>query len=141
VLELLARDGGLTPASPEVLGALAEDTHGQDLPAFIATCKARGLLPETVTVARAELVDSRINLLKRAYAGFVPRPLPVPVHLFITDIEGADPRRGWQDLPGGAPFRVELLPGTHHTMWKKGNVEMVGAAISRAIRASAADGG
>jgi thioesterase domain-containing protein len=141
VLEQLARDSGVTPATPEALRALKEDTEGQELPAFIATCKARGLLPETITVARAEQVESRIALLKRAYAEFVPRPLPFPVHLFISDEVAGDPRRGWRDMPGGAPFRLERVPGTHHTMWKKGNVEVLGAVISRAIRASATGGG
>jgi amino acid adenylation domain-containing protein len=138
VLDLLARDTGTTPATPEALQALREDTEGMDLPAFIAACKTRGLLPETVTVDRAEQVDSRIALLKRSHAEFVPGPLPVSVHIFSSDDAGDNPRRGWEDLPGGAPFRVERVPGTHHTMWKKGNVEMVGAVISRAIRESAA---
>jgi arthrofactin-type cyclic lipopeptide synthetase C len=141
VLDLLARDSGVTPATPEALKALREDTGGMDLPAFIAECKARGLLPETVTMARAEQVDSRIALLKRTRAEFVPGPLPVPVHLFVSDDVADDPRLGWEDIPGGAPFRLVRFPGTHHTMWKKGNVEVVGAAISRAIRASAAGGG
>jgi thioesterase domain-containing protein len=141
VLDLLARDHGVTPATPEALRALTEDTEGQDLPAFIATCKARGLLPETVTVARAEQMDRRIALLKRSHAEYVPGPLPVPVHLFTTDDAADDPRCGWEDMPGGAPFRLERVPGTHHTMWKKGNVEVTGATISRAIRASAAGGG
>ena len=131
----------MTPATPEALRALMEDTEGQDLPAFIATCKARGLLPETVTVARAEQVDNRIALLKRTNAEYVPGPLPVPVHLFSSDHAADDPYRGWEDMPGGAPFRLVRVPGTHHTMWKKGNVEVVGATISRAIRASAAGGG
>ncbi|HYR12451.1 MAG TPA: thioesterase domain-containing protein, partial [Longimicrobium sp.] len=138
VLDLLARDSGTTPATPEALLALKEDTEGQDLPAFIATCRARGLLPETVTVAQAEQVESRIALLKRTCAEFVPRPLPVSVHLFASADMAGDSRRGWRDLPGGAPFRLERVPGSHHTMWKKGNVEVVGAAISRAIRASSA---
>ncbi|HEX2093879.1 MAG TPA: amino acid adenylation domain-containing protein, partial [Longimicrobiaceae bacterium] len=137
VLDLLARDSGMTPATPESLRALWEDTEGLDLPAFIATCKARGLLPETLTVARAEQVDNRIALLKRSHAEFVPGPLPVPVHLFSSDGVTGDPYRGWRDMPGGAPFRLERVPGTHHTMWKKGNVEVLGAVISRAIRASA----
>jgi amino acid adenylation domain-containing protein len=108
VLELLARDSGVTPATPEALRALKEDTEGQELPAFIATCKARGLLPETVTVARAEQVESRIALLKRAYAEFVPGPLPVPVHLFISDeVRGRPAPRlaghaGGRSVPAGA---------------------------------------
>jgi amino acid adenylation domain-containing protein len=141
VLDLLARDSGTTPATPEALRALKEDTEGQQLPAFIATARARGLIPETVTVARAEQVDSRIALLKRTYAEFVPGPLPVPVHIFSSDDAAANPRRGWREIQGGAPFRLERVPGTHHTMWKKGHVEVVGAAISRAIRASAAGEG
>ncbi|HLL46215.1 MAG TPA: thioesterase domain-containing protein, partial [Longimicrobiaceae bacterium] len=141
VLDLLARDSGTTPATPESLRALKDDTEGLDLPTFIATCKARGLLPETVTVARAEQVENRIALLKRTHAEFVPGPLPVPVHLFTSEDATDDPRRGWRDMPGGAPFRLEGVPGTHHTMWKKGNVEVLGATISRAIRASAAGGG
>jgi thioesterase domain-containing protein len=141
VLDMLARDGGMTPATPEELQALKEDTEGMELPAFIATCKARGLLPETVTVARAELMDSRIALIKRSYAEYVPGPLPVPVHLFSSDDSADDPYCGWQDMPGGAPFRLVRVPGTHHTIWKKGNVEVMGATISRAIRASAAGGG
>ena len=41
------------------------------------------------------------------------------------------------------PVNIQFTvnPGTHYTMWKKGNVEVVGAAISRAIRASSAGGG
>ncbi|HEU4560713.1 MAG TPA: hypothetical protein VFS20_22865, partial [Longimicrobium sp.] len=73
---------------------------------------------------------------RHSHAEFVPRPLPISVHLFSSDEAANDPRRGWQDLPGGAPFRVVRVPGTHHTMWKRGNVEQVGAAISRAIRES-----
>jgi amino acid adenylation domain-containing protein len=141
VLDLLARDTGTSPATPEALRALREDTEGMDLPAFIATCKARGLLPETVSVARAEQVESRIALLKRSHAEYVPGPLPVSVHLFSSDDATDDPYRGWRDMPGGAPFRLVRVPGTHHTMWKKGNVEEVGATISRAIRASGAGGG
>jgi thioesterase domain-containing protein len=141
VLDRLARDSGVTPATPEALRALEEDTEGMDLPAFIAACKSRGLLPETVGVARAELMEKRIALLKRSHAEYVPGPLPVPVHLFCIEGVAGDPRRGWQDMPGGAPFRLVRLPGTHHTMWRKGNVEVVGAAISRAVRASAAGGG
>jgi thioesterase domain-containing protein len=137
VLDLLARDSGVTPATPEALRALQEDTQGQDLPGFIATCKARGLLPETVTVDRAERMDSRIALLKRSHAEYVPGPLSVSVHIFTTDDAADDPRCGWEDMPGGAPFRLVRVPGTHHTMWKKGNVEVVGATISRAVRASA----
>jgi thioesterase domain-containing protein len=142
VLDLLARDSGMTPATPESLQALKDATEGQDLPAFIAACKARGHLPETVTVARAEQVDSRIALLKRSYAEFVPGPLPVSVHIFSSGDadEAEDPYRGWRDMPGGAPLRLERVPGTHHTMWKKGNVEVLGAVMSRAIRASAAGG-
>ena len=112
-----------------------------DLPAFIVACKARGLLPETLDVARAEQVDGRIDLLKRSLAEYVPPPLPVSATIFASDDAGDNPRRGWEDLPGGAPFRVVRIPGTHHTMWTKGNVEMVGAVISREIRASAANGG
>jgi amino acid adenylation domain-containing protein len=142
VLELLARDSGVPPTTPEALRALNEDTEGMDLPAFIDACKARGLLPESVTVARAEQVDSRIALLKRSVAEYVPPPLPVSATIFsTTDDAGEDPRRGWEDIPGGAPFRVERVPGTHHTMWRKGNVEEVGAVISRAVRASTAAGG
>jgi surfactin synthase thioesterase subunit len=94
-------------------------------------------------VARAEQVESRMALLKRWYVEFVPGPLPVSVHIFGSDDAEAagDPRRGWQDLPGGAPFRLERVPGTHFTMWTKGNVEVTGAVISHAIRASAAGGG
>ncbi len=141
VLDRLARDFGMTPATPEALRALTEDTEGMELPAFIDACKARGLLPETVSVARAELMEKRIALLKRSHAEYVPGPLPVPVHIFCIDGVAGDPRRGWHDMPGGAPFRLERVPGTHHTMWKKGNVEVVGAVISRAIRESAAGGG
>ncbi|HEU4556753.1 MAG TPA: amino acid adenylation domain-containing protein [Longimicrobium sp.] len=141
VLDLLARDSGMVPATIEALRALWEDTRGQDLPGFIATCKARGLLPETVTVDRAERMDNRIALLKRTNAEYVPGPLPVPVHLFVSDDVPNHPRRGWKDIPGGAPFRLERVPGNHHTMWKKGNVEVTGAVISRALRASAAGGG
>jgi thioesterase domain-containing protein len=89
-------------------------------------------------------MESRIALLKRTHAEFVPGPLPVPVHFFSSDDAADDPYRGWRDMPGGAPFRLERVPGTHHTMWKKGNVEVLGAVISRAIRAiraSAAGGG
>ncbi|HEX9936859.1 MAG TPA: amino acid adenylation domain-containing protein [Longimicrobium sp.] len=141
VLELLARDSGMAPATPEALRALWDDTRGHDLPAFIDTCKARGLLPETLPVERAEQVESRIALLKRGHAEYVPGPLPVAVHLFVSDDVPNHPRRGWHDLPGGAPFRLMRVPGTHHTMWKKGNVEVVGATISRAIRGSTAGGG
>jgi amino acid adenylation domain-containing protein len=141
VLELLARDTGVAPATPEALQALREDTEGLDLPAFIATCKARGLLPDTVTLERAERMYDRIALLKRSHAEYVPGPLPVPVYVFSSDEAPNNPRRGWEDLPGGVPIRMEHVPGTHHTIWKKGNVEVVGAAISRAIREAAAGGG
>ncbi|HEV3049677.1 MAG TPA: amino acid adenylation domain-containing protein, partial [Longimicrobium sp.] len=140
VLELLARDAGVAPATPEALEVLREDTEGLDLPAFIATCKARALLPETLTVERAEQVYDRVSLLKRCISEHVPGPLPVSAYLFSSDEEAAIPRRGWEDIPGGAPFRLVRVPGTHHTMWKKGNVELVGAAISNAVRESASGG-
>jgi amino acid adenylation domain-containing protein len=141
VLELLARDSGVAPATPEALHALRKETEGMDLPAFIAACKERGLLPETLPVDRAEQVDGRIDLLKRSIAEYVPPPLPVSATIFASDDAGDNPRRGWEDLPGGAPFRVVRIPGTHHTMWTKGNVELVGAVMSREIRASGAGGG
>jgi amino acid adenylation domain-containing protein len=138
VLDVLAQDSGVPPAMPEARQALKAETEGMDLAGFIATAQARGLLPKTVTVARAEQVDSRNALLKRSHFEYVPGPLPVSVHIFATEDAGDDPRLGWEDMPGGAPFRVERVPGTHHTMWKKGNVEVVGEVLSRAIRASAA---
>jgi len=130
----------MPPANPEAIRRLIGTTRGQDLPAFIAACKARGLLPEMVTLARAEQLETRIALLQRTYAEFVPGPLPVSVHLFVSDDTTVDARRGWRDLPGGAPFRLVPVPGTHHTMWRKENVDGVCAAISRAIRASASGG-
>jgi thioesterase domain-containing protein len=78
-----------------------------------------------------------MDLLTRAVGEFVPGPFPVPVTIFASDDAGDDPRRGWKDMLGGVPFRVERVPGTHHSMWQKGNVDVVGAVISRAIRASA----
>jgi amino acid adenylation domain-containing protein len=141
VLDVLSRDSGETRATPEALQALREDTRGLDLPAFIDKCKARGLLPETVTAARVEQVDKRISLLKRSSAEFVPGPLPISGTIFASDDAADDPRIGWQDMPGSAPFRLERVPGTHHTMWRKGNVEVVGAVLSRAIRASSAGAG
>jgi thioesterase domain-containing protein len=140
VLELVARDCGVAPATPEALQVLTEDTEGLDLSAFIATCKARGLLPETVTLARAQQVYDRIAVLKRGHAEYVPGPLPVSVHLFSSDEAPDNPWRGWRDLPGGAPIQFVKVPGTHHTIWKKGNVEVVGEAISSAIRASTSGG-
>ncbi|WP_420129475.1 amino acid adenylation domain-containing protein [Longimicrobium sp.] len=141
VLDVLARDSGESRATPETLHALREDTRGLDLPAFIDKCKARGLLPETITVARVEQVDNRITLLKRSVAEYVPGPLPVSGTIFASDDAADDPRLGWHDVPGGAPFQMERIPGTHHTMWKKGNVEVVGTVLSRALHASAAGGG
>jgi thioesterase domain-containing protein len=141
VLDLLARDCGLPPATPEALRALRDDTEGLDLPAFIASCRERGLLPDTLTVARAEQVYDRLALLDRSHAEYVPGPLPFPVHIFSSDQTPDNPRRSWEDMPGGAPFRLERVPGTHHTIWKKGNVEVLGAAISRAIHEFAAGGG
>jgi thioesterase domain-containing protein len=144
VLEALARDSGETRAAPEAIMALRVDAQqGMDMEAFIAACKARALIPETVTVARAEQVARRMDLLARSHDDFVPRPLPVSVTMFSSDdtMNVKDPLRGWREMPGGAPFRLVRVPGTHHTMWTKGNVELVGAVISREIRASSAGGG
>ena len=142
VLEVLARDSGETRATAEAIVALRVDANGLDMADFIAECKARALLPESVTVARAEQVQRRITLLQNSHGEFVPGPLPVSVHLFSSDDaeRTGDPRRGWQDMPGGAPFRLVRIPGEHHTMWTKGNVEAVGAAISVAVRSSAGGG-
>jgi amino acid adenylation domain-containing protein len=141
VLDLLARDNGVAPPTPEALEALKEDTEGMDLPAFIDACKVRGLLPQTLTLARAEQVDRQIAVIKRSLAEYVPPPLPVSATIIASDDAGDNPRRGWLDMPGGAPFRLLRVPGTHHTMWKKGNVEQVGEVISRAVRASSGGGG
>ncbi|WP_420124963.1 amino acid adenylation domain-containing protein [Longimicrobium sp.] len=142
VLGVLAWATGEMRPTPEAIMALRVDADGLDMAGFIAECKARALLPQSVTVAQAEEADSRLVLLERSYVDNVPGPLPVPVHLFSSDDAEAegDLRRGWADLPGGAPFRVVRVPGNHNTMWTKGNVEIVGAAISRAVRASAAAG-
>jgi amino acid adenylation domain-containing protein len=142
VLEVLARDAGEMRAMPEVIMALRADAQGLDMADFIAECKARALLPDTVTVARAEQVERGIALLNRSYAEFVPRPLPAPVYFFASETAetgGGDLRRGWEKLEGGAPI-LERVPGNHHTMWTKGNVEVTGAVISRALHASAAAG-
>jgi thioesterase domain-containing protein len=140
---VLARDSGDTWATPEAIMALRADAQGMDMEAFIAECKARALIPETVTLARAEQVERRMDLLARSHGDLVPGPLPVSVTMFSSDdaINEKDPFRGWRDMPGGAPFRLVRVPGTHHTMWTKGNVEVTGAVISREIRASSAGGG
>jgi amino acid adenylation domain-containing protein len=141
VLELVARDCGVAPATPEALQELRKETEGMELPGFIAACKARELLPETVTADRAQQVYDRLTLLKRGITGYVPKPLPVSVHLFASDEDPDMPRRGWEDLPGEAPFKLMRVSGTHHTIWKKGNVESLGALFSRELRAAAAGGG
>ncbi|WP_331023625.1 amino acid adenylation domain-containing protein [Longimicrobium sp.] len=143
VLGVLSWATGEMRPTPEALMALRADGEGLDMAGFIAECKARALLPESVTVERAEQVALRLDLLERSYEEIVPGPLPASVHIFSTDAAQAsgDPRRGWHDLPGGRPFQLVRVPGDHNTMWAKGNVELLGAAISRAVHASAAGGG
>ncbi|HEU0302165.1 MAG TPA: hypothetical protein VFR37_22100, partial [Longimicrobium sp.] len=137
LLALFRLESGAPAASREALRELKSATAGADLPFFVGRAHAMGLLPEHVTLADAQQLLRHLQARSRAIVAYVPGPLPTPAHLFLTQDPDADLHRGWKGTPASASIQVVPVPGTHQSMLSPGNVEVLGTAMSCAIRTPA----
>jgi thioesterase domain-containing protein len=134
LLRMLRMDQGMSVAAGPALVELATAAATMDLEALVARCHETGLLPRHVAAAQVRQMRDRMLANHRALREYVPRPLPIPVHLFpARQSPGRDPRRGWQTLLDETALQVTPVPGTHLSMMKADNVRSLGEALSREI--------
>jgi thioesterase domain-containing protein len=115
-------------------GERASAASEADLGAFATERREKGLLPGHLTADEAREVQDRLRISLLSLRGYSPRPVPLPVHLFVArDDDGVDPWRGWQALLDHVSISATPVPGTHLSMMEAPNVESLGRALSREI--------
>jgi len=106
----------------------------------VQECDRLSLIPDTLrylTIAQTRLKLARTHSLAVAAARYQPHPLNIPVHFFpALDAQSsgnAAPHRGWNDVVPSDLLRITPVPGSHHSMLRSPNVELLGRSLTQAI--------
>jgi thioesterase domain-containing protein len=77
---------------------------------------------------------ARFYSLQKAIIMYLPRRLPISLHVYTAaESSKAHPIVGWKLLASKEHFREIIIPGTHHSIMRSPNAELLGRAISLAI--------
>ncbi len=141
LVHLLRSAEGLEPCGEARVRELAAVARDATLDALVDWCHAARILPAGVSVARAREVGERLRANRRALEGYDPRPVPFPVHVFPAEEGRADRTRGWRALLPESSLRVVPVPGTHHSMVRPPNAQVLGGALARRMDDAAREQG
>jgi arthrofactin-type cyclic lipopeptide synthetase C len=113
-----------------------------DLMTLVQKCRGASLFPNflsglTNTQIRTWL--ARARLMSLAGVQYFAQRIPIIVHIFSAQ-EGreANQDRGWGSLLPENQLSIVPIPGTHHSMMNGRNIQLLGRALSQAIRERAA---
>jgi thioesterase domain-containing protein len=106
----------------------------------VQECERLSLIPDVLkylTIAQMRLKLARTYSLALAGARYQPHPLHIPVHLFpaldAQDSGDASLHRGWNNFVPNDLLRITPVPGSHHSMLRSPNVELLGQSLTQAI--------
>jgi arthrofactin-type cyclic lipopeptide synthetase C len=117
---------------------LTSKSAAMEFDSLLADARRMSLLPQhwmdhTATQVRQILLRSHsFNLAKLRY---FTQCIPIPVHLFLTEgSRFADPFLWWNECLPEDQIRAMFASGTHVTMMTQPHIEVLGQALSTAIR-------
>ena len=127
------------------LGTLKRDTDFDTLFAHGRTLKA---LPEHFEYLSSQEALTRcrhLNIHTRAMDTYHPRPLGIPVHLFVATERPpafpvvSSPSLGWERCIPGRLLHVRQVPGGHDSMMRSPHVEVLGRHLTQALSVAAVE--
>jgi amino acid adenylation domain-containing protein len=113
-----------------------------DLPTLIRTCQEMSVTPPDWDHLKAEQIEQillRIRSYHLALFAYSPQRIPVLAHLFTAQDNSFLPFLGWNAVLPENQIRAIPVQGTHVSMMATPNIEMLGQAVSCAIRNIALD--
>jgi thioesterase domain-containing protein/aryl carrier-like protein len=140
LLALIESAGTGGDGQKAALDSIRASLHTMDFADVVQECDRLSLIPDILrylTVAQTRLKLARTYSLALAGAHYQPRPLHIPVHLFpavdAQDSGDSRPHRGWNDVVPNGLLRITPVPGSHHSMLRSPNVELLGRSLTQAI--------
>ena len=140
LLNLIESAGTGGDGRKAALDSIRASLHTLDFADVVQECDRLSLIPDTLkylTVAQTRLKLARTHSLAVAAARYQPHPLHIPIHLFpAMDAQYSGdscPHRGWNDVVPNDLLRITPVPGSHHSMLRSPNVELLGRSLTQAI--------
>jgi thioesterase domain-containing protein len=140
LLSLIESAGTESDGRKAALDSIKARLHTMDFADVVQECDRLSLIPDTLrylTIAQTRLKLARTHSLAVAAARYQPHPLNIPVHFFpALDAQSsgnAAPHRGWNDVVPSDLLRITPVPGSHHSMLRSPNVELLGRSLTQAI--------
>ena len=140
LLNLIESVGTESDGRKAALDSIRVRLHTMDFADVVQECESLSLIPDTLrylTVAETRLKLARTHSIAAAAARYQPHPLHIPVHFFpALDAQGsgnADPHRGWSDVVSSDLLRITPVSGSHHSMLRSPNVELLGRSLMQVI--------
>ncbi len=88
------------------------------------------------TPAQIQRRFARNRLYTLAVRRYYGQPIPKPIHLFVAQEGPSDlPLRGWEAILPERQIRLMPVPGSHLSMMKLPNIEVLGRTLSSTITA------
>jgi len=110
---------------------------------LVHQCQQLSLMPERFigfTCAQIRRWIVRLHAIGSARALYSAQRIPISVHLFAAQENPTiNSTLGWKAVVPRDQLRMIQIVGTHHSMMRKPNVEVLGQTLSRAIRGATAD--
>jgi thioesterase domain-containing protein len=140
LLDIIESAGAGRDDRKAALDSIRAQLHTMDFADVVQECDKLSLIPDTLrylTIAQTRLKLARSHSLVVASARYQPHPLRIPVHLFpaldAQNSGNSSPHRGWNDVVPSDRLRITPVPGSHHSMLRSPNVELLGQSLTQAI--------
>jgi amino acid adenylation domain-containing protein len=140
LLDLIESSGTEGDGRKAALDSMRASLHTMDFADVVQECERLSLIPDTLrylTVAQTRLKLARTHSLVVASARYQPHPLHIPIHLFSAlDAQysgDSRPHRGWNDVVPNDLLRITPVPGSHHSMLRSPNIELLGRSLTQTI--------
>jgi arthrofactin-type cyclic lipopeptide synthetase C len=117
---------------------LQSSSATMDFTAIVRRLQELSLTPENwkhLPLAQIQQSLTRVHSCMVANSGYSAQRIAVPITLFVSDDHPSVPLRGWNAALPSARICVKRIPGTHLSMLSVPNVEILGQALTQAIRA------
>ena len=140
LLGLIESAGTESDGRKAALDSIRARLHTMDFADVVQECDKLSLIPDTLrylTITQTRLKLARTHSIAAAAARYQPHPLHIPVHFFpALDAQGSgnpDLHRGWNDVVPSDLLRITPVPGSHHSMLRSPNVELLGRSLMQAM--------